>query len=99
MTEPAASIHWRRSSHVAWVADADRTVVLDVESDAPEPTALTGTGAAIWTHLGADPISLTTIVESLAAEYAVAPEAIRADVEAFLLALQAKGFADSSETD
>lgn len=95
MTEPAASVHWRRSPHVAWVADAERTVVLNLESDAPQPEALTGTAGAIWTHLGADPTSFDRIVERLAAEYAVAPDAIRADVEDFLHALRAKGFAES----
>jgi hypothetical protein len=96
MIEPAASVHWRRSPQVAWVADAERAVLLNLESNAPQPEALTGTAAAIWAHLGATPLSLEGIVERLATEYAVAPDAIRADVEAFLNALRAKGFAESS---
>jgi hypothetical protein len=96
MIAAEASVHWWRSPRVAWVVDADRAVLLNLESNAPQPEELTGTAAAIWTHLGLAPLSLERIVERLAMEYAVAPDAIRADVEAFLDALRAKGFAESS---
>lgn len=97
MIESAASVHWRRSPRVAWVADADRAMLLNLESDAPQPEELGGTAAAIWMRLGATPLSLDQIVRDLADEYGVAADAIRHDVAAFLDALRAKGFAEASE--
>lgn len=96
MSGPAASVHWWRSPQVAWVADSDRAVLLNLESSAPQPEELGGTAAAIWTLLGTAPLDLGDIVDRLAAEYSVEPDAIRADVESFLVSLQAKGFAESS---
>ena len=96
MSTPATSVHWWRSPRVAWVADADRAVLLNLESNAPQPEELGGTAAAIWTHLGTTPLSLDAIVRRLAADYAVEPEAIRSDVQSFLVALGTKGFAESS---
>lgn len=98
MSEHAASTHWWRSPRVAWVADADRVVLLNLESKAPQPEELGGTAAAIWTHLGTDPVSLEAVIEGLARDYAVELDDIRADVESFLVTLQAKGFAESSGT-
>jgi hypothetical protein len=95
MIAAEASVHWWRSPRVAWVVDAERAVLLNLESDTPQPEALTGTAAAIWARLSATPLNLEEIVQRLAKEYAVAPDAIRADVEAFLDALRAKGFAES----
>src|SRR5215218_7216957 len=97
MTAPEASVHWWRSPRVAWVAETDRAVLLNLESDAPQPEQLDGTAAAIWTHLSATPRSLDHIVGPLAATYGVAPDAIRDDVAAFLETLRAKGYAESSE--
>jgi hypothetical protein len=97
MTAPEASVHWWRSPRVAWVAQADGAVLLNLESDAPQPEHLEGTAAAIWTHLGATPLSLDRIVAPLAAAYGVAPDAIRSDVTSFLETLRAKGYAESSE--
>ena len=97
MTGPEASVRWWRPPRVAWVAQADRVVLLNLESDAPQPEQLDGTAAAIWTHLDATPLSLDRIVDALAAAYGVAPDVIRDDVEAFLETLRAKGYAESSE--
>lgn len=97
MIESATSVHWWRSPRVAWVADADRAMLLDLESDAPQPEELGGTAAAIWARLGATPLSLEQIVRGLADDYGVAADDIRHDVAAFLEALRAKGFAASSE--
>lgn len=99
MTAPEASVHWWRSPRVAWVAEADRAVLLNLESDAPQPEHLDGTAAAIWRHLGTTPVSLDRIVQPLAAEYGVDPDVIRDDVAAFLAALRVNGFAESSEAD
>jgi hypothetical protein len=97
MIAPEASVHWWRSPRVAWVAEADRAVLLNLESEAPQPEQLDGTAAAIWTLLGATPLSLDQIVTPLATAYGVAPDAIRGDVAAFLETLRAKGYAESSE--
>lgn len=99
MTAPEASVHWWRSPRVAWVAEADRAVLLNLESDAPQPEHLDGTAAAIWRLLSTTPVSLDRIVVPLAADYGVEPDAIRGDVAAFLVALRANGFAESAEAD
>lgn len=96
MTEPEASVHWWRSPRVAWVADADRAVLLNLESRAPQPEELAGTAAAIWSRLGTAPLSLEAVTKRVAHDYAVEPDAIRTDVESFLVALRVKGFAESS---
>jgi hypothetical protein len=98
MTAPEASVSWWRSPRVAWVAVADRAVLLDLESKAPQPEELAGTAAAIWATLDTAPLTPETVTERLAHEYGVEPDAIRADVESFLLALREKGFAVSSAT-
>jgi hypothetical protein len=97
MIAPEASVHWWRSPRVAWVAEADRAVLLNLEADAPQPEQLDDTAAAIWTLLGETPLSFDQIVRRLANAYHIAPDAIRADVAAFLERLRANGFAESSE--
>ncbi|WP_448809165.1 PqqD family protein [Agromyces bauzanensis] len=98
MSELVVSVRWWRSPHVAWVAEPDRAVLLNLESDTPQPEELGGTAAAIWGVLDATPLRIEQILERLADEYGVAADAIRGDVETFLDALQAKGFAESSST-
>jgi hypothetical protein len=96
MSASETSVQWWRSPRVAWVADGDRAVLLNLESNAPQPEELGGTAAAIWTHLGTTPQSLDAIVRRLATDYAVEPEVIRSDVQSFLVTLGTKGFAASS---
>ena len=74
---------WNIGEEVAWVDEADRVALLDLERLDRPPVVLTDTSAVIW--LCVDGRSTDEeIVTQVAAAYEVNPDEIREQVLAFL---------------
>lgn len=90
--EPAAGAvtagsQWRRRVDVLQRRVGDAWVLLAVDGD--DPLLLEGTGAAVWALLD-EPRTLATLVDAFAAATDGTPDAIRADLQAFLTDLEAQ---------
>lgn len=83
---------WRIADAVAWTANADGIVALDLESETSHPTALLGTAAFIWDELDANgPIDAEQLLANIAMAFEVDVDEIRADVIDLLASLREGG--------
>lgn len=78
---------WRRRVDVLQRQVDDAWVLLAVDGD--DPLLLEGTGAAVWGLLD-EPRTLATLVDAFATATDGTPDAIRADLQAFLADLEAQ---------
>lgn len=81
---------WRIGDAVAWHVSDERRVVLVPLSDRPDVRALEGSAARVWRAL-AEPGSTEVVVGRVARDVGADPDAVRADVVAFLEKLAADG--------
>ena len=83
---------WRIADAVAWTANSEGIVALDLESETAHPTALLGTAAFVWDELDANgPIDAEQLLTNIATAFEVEVDEIRADVFGLLANLRDGG--------
>lgn len=81
---------WTQSPTIAQVPSQGRVAMIDLDRLGDPPMVLEGTAASIWAAIDGHR-SVAQVVDVVAAEYALPAEDIRADVEAFVADLAARG--------
>ena len=89
---------WRIADAVAWTANSDGIVALDLESETAHPTALLGTAAFVWDELDANgPIDAEQLLTNIATAFEVEVDEIRADVFGLLANLRDGGLVTTQD--
>lgn len=81
---------WVQSDSLAQVPSEGRVAMIDLDRLADPPMVLEGTAASIWAAIDGRR-TVAEVVEAVAEEYALLPDDIRADVEAFVADLAQRG--------
>jgi hypothetical protein len=87
-----------RPTELAWTGDRHRVALLDLNHLDRAPYILEGSSAVIWHVLG-DVADEETVVEQVAAVYAVAQAEVRSSVRMFLTELHDRGLIDVRDRD
>jgi hypothetical protein len=81
---------WAQSGSLAQVPSEGRVAMIDLDRLADPPMVLEGTAASIWAAIDGHR-TVAEVVDVVAGEYSLPPDDIRADVEAFVADLAARG--------
>lgn len=91
--------YWHRGD-IASIESAERAVILLLARDlTSQPFVLEAQAARIWQALSVEPREESSIVTHVADHYGLAPGLIRDDVIHFLVELETRGLAISSQLD